>query len=359
MTFTKNVLSTILGLSLTCMILAVPLTVSAQSGTWTTKAPMPTPRSHLSIGEVNGILYAVGGYKSRTCCPDPFIATVEAYNPATDTWSSKAAMPTARGDLGVGVVNGILYAVGGQDSSGSLATVEAYDPLTDTWTSKTSMPTARYAPGVAAINGIVYAVGGRNTSELATVEAYDPATDSWTTKTSMPTPRGRLGVSVVSGILYAVGGGDSLGCLATVEAYDPATNTWTSKAPLPIPNGPATGTVNGVLYAVGGAHNCISGGITNEVDAYDPNLNAWTMAPSMPTPRTGLGVGVVNGVLYAIGGTTDDLGAYAIVEAFTPMSVVGPPTNRDQCKNGGWRTFDTPRTFKNQGDCVAFVNTGK
>jgi hypothetical protein len=37
----------------------------------------------------------------------------------------------------------------------------------------------------------------------------------------------------------------------------------------------------------------------------------------------------------------------------------GPPTNKDQCKNNGWKRFNTPRTFKNQGDCIQFVNTGK
>jgi hypothetical protein len=31
------------------------------------------------------------------------------------------------------------------------------------------------------------------------------------------------------------------------------------------------------------------------------------------------------------------------------------PTTRDQCKNGGWRTYGV---FKNQGDCVSFVATG-
>jgi hypothetical protein len=32
------------------------------------------------------------------------------------------------------------------------------------------------------------------------------------------------------------------------------------------------------------------------------------------------------------------------------------PTTKDQCKNGGWRTFGD--TFKNQGQCVAFVERG-
>jgi hypothetical protein len=31
------------------------------------------------------------------------------------------------------------------------------------------------------------------------------------------------------------------------------------------------------------------------------------------------------------------------------------PVSKDQCKNGGWRTFGV---FKNQGDCVNFVATG-
>jgi hypothetical protein len=37
------------------------------------------------------------------------------------------------------------------------------------------------------------------------------------------------------------------------------------------------------------------------------------------------------------------------------------PTDKDQCKNGGWQSLsraDTT-TFKNQGDCIQYVNTGK
>jgi hypothetical protein len=32
------------------------------------------------------------------------------------------------------------------------------------------------------------------------------------------------------------------------------------------------------------------------------------------------------------------------------------PTNKDQCKNGGWMNYGT--SFKNQGDCVSYVATG-
>jgi YVTN family beta-propeller protein len=43
--------------------------------------------------------------------------------------------------------------------------------------------------------------------------------------------------------------------------------------------------------------------------------------------------------------------------AMTPG--IGPPTNTNQCKKGGWRVFTIPRKFKNQGDCISLVNAGK
>jgi hypothetical protein len=42
-----------------------------------------------------------------------------------------------------------------------------------------------------------------------------------------------------------------------------------------------------------------------------------------------------------------------------PVPKIGPPTNKDQCKNGGWMNFNFPEKFKNQGDCIQYVNTGK
>src|SRR5258706_11228178 len=102
---------------------------ASSGGPWTTKAPMPTRRWGLASGVVNGVLYALGGGGSET----GIVATVEAYDPASDTWTTKASIPTARARVAVGVVDGVLYAIGGYaDPQGYLATVEAYDPATDT-----------------------------------------------------------------------------------------------------------------------------------------------------------------------------------------------------------------------------------
>lgn len=90
-------------------------------GTWETKASMPTARIALAGAQVDGVVYAIGGYNGSR------LATVEAYDPATNTWSSKAPMPTARSNLVAAAVNGSVYAVGGANGSG-LATNEAFTP---------------------------------------------------------------------------------------------------------------------------------------------------------------------------------------------------------------------------------------
>jgi hypothetical protein len=33
---------------------------------------------------------------------------------------------------------------------------------------------------------------------------------------------------------------------------------------------------------------------------------------------------------------------------------IGPPTRKEQCKDGGWRRFNNP-AFRNQGECVSYV----
>ena len=281
---------------------------------WSSREPMPTPRTDLAVGVVNGILYAVGGSSGG------YLTTVEAYDPVTNSWTTKAPMPTARARLAVGVVNGILYAVGGfNNSSGFLTTVEAYDPVTNSWTTEAPLPTPRADLGAGVVNDILYAVGGSrdNSIFLERVDAYDPVTNSWTTKPRMPTHRSSLGVGAANGVLYAVGGfnayvsnGNCQLCyvpetLTTFEAYDPGANSWTTKERMPTPRlGLSVGVLNGHLYALGG-YNSGRGSLTT-VEVYDPVANTWTTTAPLPTRRSGFAVGVVNGVLYAVGAAEND-----------------------------------------------------
>lgn len=44
------------------------------------------------------------------------------------------------------------------------------------------------------------------------------------------------------------------------------------------------------------------------------------------------------------------------ITASSPL--VGPPTSKDQCKNGGWKAFNNP-SFNNQGACEKYVKSHK
>ncbi len=192
--------------------------------TWTKKANMPTPRRGLSTSVVNDRIYAVGGVGDGT------LSVVEAYSPATDTWVRKADMPTERSMLSTDAVNGKIYAIGGyywdaeQGMQTYCSTVEEYDPATDTWTKKADMPTAREGLSSSTVNGIIYAIGGESKESIAltTVEAYDPASDTWTSGADMSTARRRLSTSVVRGRVYAIGGHPGLypTVTGTVEELD-------------------------------------------------------------------------------------------------------------------------------------------
>ena len=158
-----------------CFVLNTVEAYDPVTDTWTAKASMRTARVDLGAGALDGVVYAVGG---SSCTSS--LATIETYDPATNSWTTRASMSTVRSALGVGVLNGLLFAVGGVGVvtgpyTGYLATAEAYDPATDTWSSQPSMPTARHGLGAAAANGVLYAVGGTNDAQwFTTVEALGP-----------------------------------------------------------------------------------------------------------------------------------------------------------------------------------------
>jgi len=140
-------------------------------GSWTTKAPMPTARDGLAAGVINGILYAVGGDNRFE------YNTNEAYDPATDTWTTKAPMPTGLDDPASGVLRGRLYALGGFNDNGFANTVEAYDPATNSWTMKAPMPHTRFAFAAGVAGGTLYAVDGccnASRHEVRTLFAFKP-----------------------------------------------------------------------------------------------------------------------------------------------------------------------------------------
>ncbi len=215
---------------------------------WMPRPSMAVPRGSLAAAVVNGRIYAIGGY---TIGGDA-VASMELYDPAINTWSARASMSGPRAELAAAVVNNTIYVLGGNAATGGgpsvpLATVEAYDPATDTWTTKAAMLTERSFPAAAAVNGTLYAIGGDGTGS---VEAYDPATDTWTMKAPIPNGGGSHRAAALNGLIYAVGGSP-----VSVKVYNPALDSWatlSSSMPLPVNGQFALAVLDGRLFAAGG-----------------------------------------------------------------------------------------------------------
>ena len=123
------------------------------------KTPMITPRSEVSLAEVNGKIYVLGGGITGTSVPHN-----EEYEIATDHWRIRYPMPRALDHMGVAVVNGKIITVGGFVASvhkDGQPSVFEYDPAFDVWRALAPLHEGRGSIGVAVLNGKVYAMGGR------------------------------------------------------------------------------------------------------------------------------------------------------------------------------------------------------
>jgi N-acetylneuraminic acid mutarotase len=230
--------------------------------TWTLMADMPTPRRQLIVVAANNKIYAIGGVHF-TSDPNSLVYSysTEEYDPFTNTWASKAPMPTGGGTvnsvlgnrfIGGAVANGKIY-VAAHSNNGLVPLTHTleYDPPSNIWTSKTQPPFSYTRYAVASHNNTVYAL-----SDLGELAEYDPIKDSWTIRLPASTGRFRTGFTSAGGKLYSIGGGQGSSPSTTVEEYDPETHNWAQRASIAAPRvSPALGEAVGKLYVIGGSAN--------------------------------------------------------------------------------------------------------
>ncbi|MBD2502153.1 Kelch repeat-containing protein [Anabaena azotica] len=182
------------------------------TSTWTSIAPMTTGRGGATAGVLNDHIYVVGGLDAGGAS----LASVEVYNIATNTWNTATPMATPRDNPGSAVVAGKLYIFGGRTReangttvNGTLATVEIYDPTTNSWSAGAQMPTGRRAMSVGTLNNRIQVIGGEITNTggvFSQNEEYNPTTNSWRTLTPAKTPRHGAATATINNVIYIAGG---------------------------------------------------------------------------------------------------------------------------------------------------------
>jgi hypothetical protein len=154
----------------------------ANPGTaWQPMADLHQGRAGLGLAPAgDGKLYAVGGLLSgagMTTVERFVLPTPGAPKGSWEGPSGLAGLPAARGLLGmVGLPNGRLLVAGGTDTGNgttAFADTYEYDPATNGWAPLTPLPTARFELGLGLLpRGQLLTVGGRvGGTDLTTVES--------------------------------------------------------------------------------------------------------------------------------------------------------------------------------------------
>jgi N-acetylneuraminic acid mutarotase len=317
----KKLYSGLICLTLAIIIFASVSRVSAQSGTWTNGAPIPTASYGLGGAFVGGKFYAISGFAT---------ARLGIYNPANNSWTTGSSLPADTGYnlrqyFGITVLNTNIYVIGGDTGgSGDRATMLCYNTMANSWTTLAPMALGpRYGLGAATINGLIYAIGGyslESSTYLTRVEVYNPTNNTWTTAASLPMALSSPLIGAINGKIYVAGGGNASGALTNTYVYDPSLNAWSTNAPMPVAGNGTPGVLNGMLFSIGGVNAS-----QNFVFAYDPILNTWntnfTLMP-VSTSNVGAAADQANNKIYAVAGYYS-----GYVSALQVFTLPVPPLN--------------------------------
>ena len=188
---------------------------------WTTLNDQVIGRKYLTTEVVNGIIYIIGGSNSS----DDFVDTVQAYNIANNILYEVAPLPTKRVNLNSIVYQDKIYVIGGQlEDTDRTNIVEVFDPLLNSWETLSSMPTSRECD-IALFEDKIYAFGGYDgSSGLTKVEVYDIANDSWSNKAEMPYDLSAYHLASYDNFIFLIGDYDDY--IDEVHLYNAIEDTW-------------------------------------------------------------------------------------------------------------------------------------
>lgn len=155
------------------------------TNTWRTRSSMPTPRNHAVGAAVNGKVYVIGGRVGAAFIGVAAnVDTVEEYDPAADKWGAiRARMPTPRSALAGGVLNGRIYVTGGEGQTGTymmtFRALESYDPAANRWTVMPNMPVSRHGLAGAVVGNRLHMVSGDVQSAGTGAEVHSNSHDAF------------------------------------------------------------------------------------------------------------------------------------------------------------------------------------
>ena len=259
------------------------------TNTWSALKNTPIEMNHITPVSVNGSIYVVTGLTGSYPKETP-LTHVYKFNPEQDTWETIFEIPEdrRRGGAGVTVYNNKIYISNGiidGHTSGTCNLFDVYNPSDNTWESLPNTPTKRDHSSSVVIDDVLIAIGGRNTSYhepdnfqaffktvIETVDYYNFETQKWDTFESvLPNPAGGAGTVVLNNELYFFGGEtEQKEANNTMFSFNLKNKTWTEQPSLNKGrHGTNAAVIDTNIYIASGSGNQGGGPELTSIEVYN------------------------------------------------------------------------------------------
>ena len=248
---------------------------------------------------INGKVYYGGVHVAEedeynVCC----------YDPLQDNWTTLPPLPVRW--FGLGQLNGKLVAVGGWKKSDARPTNEVYiyGKRFKKWKQTIPpMPTARHSSCVWSLQSALVVAGGSGYSDA--VEIFKADTSQWYRTDPLPMACCDISLTVIGSTCYALGGyngsylnqvlyasvDDLLRNAVPVNQITHSGSSDTQSAWKTLANTPgylpAATILDGNILAIGGKETSEGGANIKEVYMYSPSTNFWVYISDLPAPQFG------------------------------------------------------------------------
>ena len=277
---------------------AAPPQSGETAAIWQAGAAMPTARSEMRVAVVDGIFYVPGGLGGLT--------SFEAYDPANDSWTVLAPVPEPAHHMMVTGHSGKVFVFGGGPdlSWQATASIFVYDPATDAWAEAGSMPERRMSGEAVSLGDFIYLVGG--TGGTTALLRYDLAEESWAVMPGPVQPREHVAAVAFNDELWVIGGRwGGTGALATVEIFDPVSGAWRDGPEMNEARSGfgAAAVGEGIMVAGGEILGARPWTALASAEVYDAVSGAWTRLQDLPAGIHGMPVAGYEGTAFVLGGS--------------------------------------------------------
>lgn len=314
----------------------------APAAGWQSQQDALTARQQVAVARVGGLIHVAGGLLRQRATNK-----VEALDTLTGQPRTVDRLPIRLHHAMAVNYRDQLVVIGGWRPRGNDVNAEFSDRVfvlkPDGWDELQRLRHPRAAGAAAVVDDQIVVVGGQGPDGLVVqTEIYDGKTQAWRDGTRIPTSREHLAAAAHGRYVYAVGGRDLTPDknVDVLERYDPTADVWETLTPMPTPRGSiGADVVDGRLIVVGGE---AAAAVLDTVEAYDIRSDTWQPLPPLQTPRHGVGVASAGSVIYAINGAR---GLSHSKSAVTVEALTVPERRRQPT---AWRTLNDAPVMRQQ-----------